>query len=94
MSGEAHWTAIKNILQYLRRTKDTFLVYGGGELILEGYNDNSFHSDEDDAKSQLGYVFRLNGGVVAWKRSKQDTTVDSSTEPEYIAPSKATKKAV
>nr|GFA61841.1 hypothetical protein [Tanacetum cinerariifolium] len=27
--GEAHWTAVKNILKYLRRTKDMFLVYGG-----------------------------------------------------------------
>ncbi|GKA77168.1 hypothetical protein Tco_0783629 [Tanacetum coccineum] len=27
--GEAHWTAAKNILKYLRNTKDTFLVYGG-----------------------------------------------------------------
>nr|GFB15324.1 retrotransposon protein, putative, Ty1-copia subclass [Tanacetum cinerariifolium] len=28
-SGEADWTAVKNILKYLRNTKDTFLVYGG-----------------------------------------------------------------
>nr|GEY11535.1 hypothetical protein [Tanacetum cinerariifolium] len=27
--GESHWTAIKNILKYLRNTKDMFLVYGG-----------------------------------------------------------------
>lgn len=25
--GEKHWMAIKNILMYLRRTKDMFLVY-------------------------------------------------------------------
>ncbi|KAK8562470.1 hypothetical protein V6N12_010548 [Hibiscus sabdariffa] len=29
--GESHWIAVKNILKYLRRTKDTFLVYGGEE---------------------------------------------------------------
>ena len=27
--GESHWTAAKNILKYLRNTKDRFLVYGG-----------------------------------------------------------------
>ncbi|GJW54874.1 retrotransposon protein, putative, ty1-copia subclass [Tanacetum coccineum] len=27
--GECHWTAMKNILKYLRNTKDMFLVYGG-----------------------------------------------------------------
>ncbi|GKF86633.1 hypothetical protein Tco_0254460, partial [Tanacetum coccineum] len=29
--GEGHWTAVKNILKYLRNTKDEFLVYGGEE---------------------------------------------------------------
>ncbi|KAL0345892.1 UNVERIFIED_CONTAM: Secreted RxLR effector protein [Sesamum radiatum] len=71
-----------------------FLIYGGGELILEGYSDASFKSDDDDAKSQSGFVFKLNGGVVAWKSSKQDTTVDSTMEAEYIAASEAVKEAV
>ncbi|GJY77980.1 hypothetical protein Tco_1389177 [Tanacetum coccineum] len=26
--GEVHWTVVKNILKYLRNTKDMFLVYG------------------------------------------------------------------
>ena len=29
--GVDHWTAVKNILKYLRRTKDLVLVYGGEE---------------------------------------------------------------
>ncbi|KAL0445596.1 UNVERIFIED_CONTAM: Retrovirus-related Pol polyprotein from transposon RE2 [Sesamum latifolium] len=70
--------AVKNILNYLKRTKDIFLIYGGGELILEGYSDASFQSDDDDAKFQSSFVFKLNGGVVAWKSSKQDTTMDST----------------
>ncbi|KAL0462769.1 UNVERIFIED_CONTAM: Secreted RxLR effector protein [Sesamum latifolium] len=82
-AGMAHCTAVKIILKYLRRTKDMLLVYSGGELILEGYSDASFQSDDDDAKSQLGFVFRLNGGVVAWKSSKQDTTTDSTREAEF-----------
>ncbi|KAL0411076.1 UNVERIFIED_CONTAM: Retrovirus-related Pol polyprotein from transposon TNT 1-94 [Sesamum latifolium] len=93
-AGEAHWSAVKSILKYLRRTKDMFLIYGGGELILEGYSDASFQSDDDDAKSQSGFVFKLNGGVVAWKSFKQDTTADSTTEAEYIAASEAAKEAV
>ncbi|GJS93198.1 retrotransposon protein, putative, ty1-copia subclass, partial [Tanacetum coccineum] len=27
--GDVHWTTVKNILKYLRNTKDMFLVYGG-----------------------------------------------------------------
>ncbi|OAO89438.1 hypothetical protein AXX17_ATUG00590 [Arabidopsis thaliana] len=35
--GESHWTADKNILKYLRKTKDKFLVYGGNdELVVSG----------------------------------------------------------
>ncbi|KAL0345488.1 UNVERIFIED_CONTAM: Copia protein [Sesamum radiatum] len=47
-----HWGAVKSILKDLKRTKDMFLIYGGGKLILEGYSDASFQSDDEDAKSQ------------------------------------------
>ncbi|KAL0313396.1 UNVERIFIED_CONTAM: Retrovirus-related Pol polyprotein from transposon TNT 1-94 [Sesamum radiatum] len=64
-------------------------VLMSGELILE-----SFQSDDDNAKSQSGFVLKLNGGVVAWKSSKQDTTANSTTKFEYIAASQASKEAV
>ena len=41
-SGEAHWIAVKNILKYLRRTNDAFLLYGDGELVVNGFTDASF----------------------------------------------------
>nr|GEW43974.1 putative retrotransposon protein [Tanacetum cinerariifolium] len=66
-SGEAHLTAVKNILKYLRNTKDTFLVYGGEpevELRVNCYCDAGFETDRDDTKSQTGYVFVLNGGSI------------------------------
>ncbi|KAK8670697.1 hypothetical protein V6N13_037315 [Hibiscus sabdariffa] len=93
--GESHWVAVKNILKYLRRTKDIFLVYGGEEqLSIKGYTDASFQTDKDDSRSQSGFVFCLNGGAVSWKSSKQDTVADSTTEAEYIAASEAAKEAV
>ena len=94
MYGEEHWAAIKNILKYLRRTKDSFFVYGDGDLQVSGYSDASFQSDKDDCKSQSGFVFIMNGGAVVWKSFKQDTTADSTTEAEYIAASDAAKEAV
>ncbi|KAL0328090.1 UNVERIFIED_CONTAM: Retrovirus-related Pol polyprotein from transposon TNT 1-94 [Sesamum calycinum] len=51
-------------------------------------------NDDDDAKSQSGFVFKFNGSVVAWKSSKQDTTPDSITEAEYILASEAAKEAI
>jgi len=94
--GENHWTAVKRILKYLRRTKDLFLVYGGqeGELVVKGYTDASFQTDPDDFRSQSGYMFCLNGGAVTWKSSKQSTIADSTTEAEYIAAAEAAKEAV
>ena len=94
--GESHWTAVKNILKYLRRSKDMFLVYGGLEddLVVNGYTNASFQSDKDDFRSQSGYVFCLNCGAVSWKSSKQSTVADSTTEVEYIAASDAAKEVV
>ncbi|KAL0294272.1 UNVERIFIED_CONTAM: hypothetical protein Sradi_6895100 [Sesamum radiatum] len=53
-AGEAHWTAVKTILIYPRRTKDVFLVYGGGELVLEGSCDVSIQSDDNEVKVIVG----------------------------------------
>jgi hypothetical protein len=50
----------------LRRTKETFLVFGGEEeLIVKGYIDARFQIDADDSKSQSGFVFSINGGAVS-----------------------------
>ncbi|KAL0462814.1 UNVERIFIED_CONTAM: Secreted RxLR effector protein [Sesamum latifolium] len=71
-----------------------FLIYRGGELILEGYSHASFQSDDDDAKSQSCYVFKFNGGMVTWISCKQATMADSTIEFEYIAALEAAKEAV
>jgi len=92
--GESHWIAVKNILKYLRNTRDMFLVFGGSEeLRISGYTDASFQTDVDDSCSQSGWVFLLNGGAVTWKSSKQPTVAESTCESEYIAASEAAKEA-
>ena len=41
--GDANWVAVKNILKYLRRTKDSFLIYRGQEeMFVIGYTEASF----------------------------------------------------
>ena len=39
---ESHWVVIKNILKYLKRIKDVFLLYGDGDLIVSRYIDANF----------------------------------------------------
>src|SRR4051812_46135369 len=81
--GVEHWTVVKNILKYLKRTKEMFLVYGGDkELVVKGYVDASFDTDPDDSKSQTGYVFILNGGAVSWRSCKQSVIAGSAVEAE------------
>ncbi|KAL0396274.1 UNVERIFIED_CONTAM: hypothetical protein Scaly_0075800 [Sesamum calycinum] len=48
----------------------------------------------DDYRSQFGYVFILNKGVVSWKSSKQNTVLDSTIEAEYIVAAEAAKDAI
>ena len=63
-----------------------FLVYGGDEeLVVTGCIDASFNTDVDDSKSQLGYVFILNGRAVSWMSSKLSLVAASTTEAEYVA---------
>ncbi|GKD94630.1 retrotransposon protein, putative, ty1-copia subclass [Tanacetum coccineum] len=95
--GESHWTAVKNILKYLRNTKDMFLVYGGDSTIEFGvtcYINASWETDRDDLRSQMGFVFVMNRGTINWKSSKQSTTAMSFMEAEYIAIVEAVMEAI
>ncbi|GJW53621.1 retrotransposon protein, putative, ty1-copia subclass [Tanacetum coccineum] len=95
--GELHWTTVKNILKYLRNTKDMFLIYEGDtkrELRVSYYTDSGYLTDADGLKSQTRYVFVLNGGAVDWKSTKQSIFATSSTYAEYIAAFDASKEAV
>ncbi|GKA91091.1 retrotransposon protein, putative, ty1-copia subclass [Tanacetum coccineum] len=77
--GDLHWTTVKNIMKYLRNTKDMFLVY----------------EDADDLKSQIGYVFVLNGGAIDWKSAKQSIFATFICKiDEYIAAFEASKESV
>ena len=68
---EEYWIAIKNILKYLRRTKDLFLIFNGGsELKVKGYKDSDYMFDVDDRRSTLGYIFLHNERSVSWKSLK------------------------
>ena len=72
--GVDHWTTVKNILKYLKRTKDMFLVYGGDkELVVNGYVDASFDTEPDDLSrkpdTHLFSMVELSVGAVLNKAS-------------------------
>nr|GFB25171.1 retrotransposon protein, putative, Ty1-copia subclass [Tanacetum cinerariifolium] len=95
--GKLHLVAVKHILKYLRNTRDMFLMYAGKpntELDVTSFCDTSWQCDKRDTKSQMGYVFVVNGGAVDWKSKKQTTIAMHSAQAEYVAASEAAMEAV
>ncbi|GJV73470.1 hypothetical protein Tco_1493465 [Tanacetum coccineum] len=90
--GELHWTVVKNILKYLRNTKDMFLVYGGNleaELRVECYSNAGFETDRDEIKSLIGYLNNIAASeaemVAIWIRkfiSRLDAPAPEQTDSE------------
>ncbi|KAH9743311.1 hypothetical protein KPL70_003257 [Citrus sinensis] len=64
--GGEHWINVKRILEYIKRTSDVALCYGGSEFTVRGYVNSDFAEDLDKRKSTTGYVFALAGAVVSW----------------------------
>lgn len=52
---------------------------------LECFVDADWAGEVGDRKSNTGYIFKLCGGLVNWRCSKQTGVSLSSTEAEYIA---------
>ena len=69
-------------------------VISDKELVVNGYVDASFDTDPDDSKSQIGYVFLLNGGAVGWCSSKQGAVAGPTCEAEYVAAPEAANEGV
>ncbi|GKG43139.1 hypothetical protein Tco_0479823, partial [Tanacetum coccineum] len=64
------------------------------ELRVSCYTDAGYLTDVDTLRSQTGYVFVLNGGIVDWKSTKQRIFATSSTDAEYIAAFDVSKEVV
>jgi hypothetical protein len=92
--GDAHWTAVKRIMRYLKGTSDMKLRFGGkrvGESLV-GYADADWGNDKDERKSVTGYVFAHAGGPLSWSSKGQRTVALSSTEAEYMSLSEACRE--
>ncbi|GKA54997.1 hypothetical protein Tco_0753946 [Tanacetum coccineum] len=87
----------KHEMEKTKSIRSQIAYYGGNmerQLRVSCYTDAGYLTDADNLKSQTGYVFILNGGVVDWKSTKQSIFATSSTDAEYIAAFDASKEAV
>jgi len=63
------------------------------DLQLHSYSDAAF-ADTVDRKLTSGYIYKLAGGPVSHKSSKQSILTTSTTEAKYIAITHAAKEAL
>lgn len=93
--GQAHWTAVKRVLRYLKGTIDAQLTFrpdGNGEII--GFCDADYAGDADARLSTTGYMYQLQGGAISWSSKRQKTVALSSTEAEFMSVVAAMQEAL
>ena len=86
-----HWTAVKQILRYVRSTLSYGCCYGrgSGKSELLCYSDSDHAGDVEDRKSTSGQIFFLGSNPVTWSSQKQKIVANSSCEAEYVAATSA-----
>ena len=92
---EAHVTAVKRIIRYLKGTINLGLMYNkSADHKLFGFSDADWAGDIDSRHSTTGNLFIMSGAAISWLSRKQPVVALSTTEAEYIALCTATQEAV
>ena len=89
--GPEHWTLVKNVVQYVKHTKDHGLFFSKEVMPIEdimsssGYCDAAYN-DSETGKSTTGYVVMIsNRYPISWRSKLSTTTAMSTMEAELIA---------
>lgn len=90
------WNQLKRVARYLKATSKMKLTLGRvdaaiGELV--GYADANWAEDRSSRKSNSGYAFFYNNGLIDWSCRKQNCVSLSSTEAEFVSLSDACQEA-
>lgn len=89
------WNELKRVLKYLKGTMYLKLRLGNKKSkneLLYGYADANWAENKTDRKSNSGYAFFVNGGMISWRCRKQSIVALSTMEAEFIALSEACKE--
>lgn len=79
-----HWTAVKQILRYLKGTIANGLQFKKNvSTALTTYTDADWAGDADDRRSHGGYCIFFGDNIVSWSSKKQTFVSRSSIESEY-----------
>jgi hypothetical protein len=93
-----HIKAADHCLQYLLHTRNLAIEYDGNDFadstrkIFIAASDAAYSDDPETRYSSNGFCFKLYGGMIHWKATKQQTVTTSSTEAELLALSSTSKE--
>ena len=83
--AEAHLTAVKRILCYLKGTQNLAIKFQKSDEALVAYSDADWAGDLDDRHSTTGNLFLMARGPINWVSKKQAVVALSMSEAEYMA---------
>ena len=92
--AQAHMTAAKHALRYLKGHPDLPITFKKGQFRLHGFTDASFGANPDTRKSTTGSIFFLSGGPISFGSKTQSIVALSTVESELNALSYGAKEAV
>nr|GEU89637.1 zinc finger, CCHC-type [Tanacetum cinerariifolium] len=83
---EQHMKAIRQVLRYVKGTKDYGITYkhNGGNKI-HGFSDSSYGVNTQEGKGTTRIIFYYGESPISWSTQKQATVAVSSCESEFIA---------
>ncbi|GJS21640.1 ribonuclease H-like domain, reverse transcriptase, RNA-dependent DNA polymerase [Tanacetum coccineum] len=92
---EQHMKAIRQVLRYVKGTKDYGITYkhNGGNKI-HGFSDSSYGVNTQEGKGTTGIIFYYGESPISWNTQKQATVALSSCESEFIAATAAATQAL
>ncbi|CAM8957966.1 unnamed protein product [Rhodiola kirilowii] len=91
--SQLEYSRVIGSLKYAMKSTRPDLAFAVDKLIIEGYSDASWISNEEDHSSTSGCVFLLGGGAISWASKKQTCISSSTMESEFVALAAASKEA-
>ena len=82
--SERHIELADHLVSYLYGSRKFCLSFDGSKKPWQVFCDASY-ADHEDRKSSQGLLFKMFGGAIEWKATKQETVTKSTTEAELLA---------
>jgi histone deacetylase 1/2 len=83
---DAHWTAVRWILWYIRGSMDLGLTISASpSMDIVAYSDADWAGCPDTRRSTSGYCVYLGSSLISWSSKRQPIVSRSSVEAEYRA---------